>query len=205
MRTKVFAFALCLFAPVAACFADPVVSVQEEGAADKLPIAIALSISDEIIGMRRKFRANAFLGQTHEFQVNVGQKFGDAIETATHSLFRDVYIAPAEGMPTIRFELGGYDSKISMKDGPFSVSATVSTQITLRVTILNADARTILTTAAQGDATISRNALFSGVGQGSMLVEETSVAAINQALEELSAVIRHNHNLNYYGTEQSSL
>lgn len=207
MQIRILAFALCLLAPVTACFANPAVPVQEGAAseANKLPVAIALSISDEIIGMQRKFRANSFSGQTHEFQVNVGQKFGDAIEAATRSLFRDVYTAPAEGMPTIRFELGGYDSNIAMKDGPFSVTADVSTQIALRVTILNAGAKTILTTTAQGDAAISRNAFFSGVGQGPRLVEETSVAAINRALEKLSEVVRRNSNLNYYGTEQGGL
>ncbi len=206
MQIRILVFALCLLAPAAACFAAPAVPVQEGAAseADKLPIAIALSISDEIIGMQRKFRANSFSGQTYEFQVNVGQKFGDAIEAATRSLFRDVYATPAAGMPTIRFELGGYDSNLSMKDGPFSVSANVSTQIVLRVTILNAGAKTILATTAKGDAAISRNVLFSGVGQGSMLVEETSVAAINRALEKLSEEVRRNRGLNYYGMEQNS-
>lgn len=207
MQIRILAFAFCLLAPAAAGFASPGVPVQEgvSAEADKIPVAIALSISDEIIGMQRKFRANSFSGGTHEFQVNIGQKFGDAIEAATRALFRDVYSAPAQGMPTIRFELGGYDSNLSMKDGPFSVSANVSTQVALRVTILNAGAKTILTTTTQGDAAISRSVLFSGVGQGAMLVEQTSMTAINRALENLSQVVRRDRNLDYYGMEQGGL
>src|SRR5690606_20877267 len=98
-------------------------------------------------------------------EVKVGQKFGDAIERATHAIFRDVYLVTTEGLPTIRFELGNYESDINLRDGPLSIDATVSTRVALRVTILNAGAVPIFTTTAEGDSTISRTVLFGGVSQ----------------------------------------
>lgn len=207
MHIRAFALVLALFLPAAAGFANPAVPVTEgatAATADKLPVGIVLSISDQILSMQREFRAQSFSGKRYDFQVNVGQKFSDAIENTVQSIYRDVYTTPTEGLPTIRFELADYDSNIALKDGPFSIEAKVSTLVGLRVIIMNAGAKTLLSTTAEGNATIARNVFFSGVGQGPMLVEETSMAAIDQALEKLSAVLRRNGSLNFYGTEQGN-
>ena len=199
---------LGLLAPGAASYADAgaaSVDGSVPSQISKLPVAIVLDISDEIVGLERKFRANAITGKKYDFEVKVGQKFGDAIERATHSIFRDVYMVSTEGLPTIRFDLGNYESNINLRDGPFSVDATVSTRVALRVTILNAGAAPIFSTTAEGDSTISRTVLFSGVSQGPLLVEETSINAIDQALEKLGEVLRDNSGLDFYGTTQGRM